>query len=67
MDEGVHLILVTHHLHELLPGMDRLVLMRQGRVAHDGPRAGLLREDVLSDVFGGEMRLVERDGVVYAV
>lgn len=67
MDEGVHLLLVTHHLHELLPGIDRLVLMRQGRVAGDGSRAELLREDVLSDVFGGPVQLVERNGVVYAV
>lgn len=67
MDAGVHLLLVTHHLHELLPGMQRVVLMRQGRVAYDGPRAGGLHEALLSDVFGGPMRLVERDGVTYAV
>jgi iron complex transport system ATP-binding protein len=67
MREGVHLLLVTHHLHELLPGMDRVVLMRQGRVSHDGARRDLLREDVLTEVFGGPVRLVEHDGVSYAV
>jgi iron complex transport system ATP-binding protein len=67
MEAGVHLLLVTHHLHELLPGMQRVVLMRQGRIAYDGPRAGGLGEALLSDVFGGPMRLVERDGVTYAV
>ncbi len=67
MDTGVHLLLVTHHLHEVLPGMQRVVLMRQGRIAYDGPRAGGLREALLSDVFGGPIRLVERDGVTYAV
>lgn len=66
MNEGVHLILVTHHLHELLPGMERVVLMRQGRVAHDGPRGDVLRNDVLSNVFGGAMHVVEHDGVLYA-
>lgn len=67
MDEGVRLLLVTHHLHEVLPGMQRIVLMRQGTVAADGARADLLRDDVLSEVFGGPIRLVERDGVTYAV
>jgi iron complex transport system ATP-binding protein len=67
MDDGVHLILVTHHLHELLPRMERVVLMRHGRVAHDGARTVVLRDDVLSDVFGGTMRLVEHDGVLYAL
>jgi iron complex transport system ATP-binding protein len=67
MSEGVHLILVTHHLHELLPGMERVILMREGRVAHDGARGDLLRDEVLSDVFGGPVRLVEHDGVAYAL
>ncbi len=65
--DGVHLLLVTHHLHELLPTMRRVVLMREGRIAFDGPRADALTEGRLSDVFGGRVAVVERDGVPYAV
>lgn len=67
MADGVHLLLVTHHIHELLPGMRRVVLMRQGRIAFDGPRDDALREPMLSEVFGGPIQLIERDGVTYAV
>jgi iron complex transport system ATP-binding protein len=67
MAAGVRLLLVTHHLHELLPGIDRVVLMRQGRIAFDGTREAALDARLLSDVFGGRIDLVERNGIVYAV
>lgn len=58
---GVTLILVTHHVDEILPEIDRLVMLRQGRVLHDGPRADLLTNSVLTDLFGRTMT-VERRG-----
>jgi iron complex transport system ATP-binding protein len=67
MAEGVHLLLVTHHLHELLPGIDRVVLMQGGRIAFDGVKADALQAARLSEVFGGPIDLVERDGITYAV
>jgi iron complex transport system ATP-binding protein len=58
---GVTLMLVTHHVDEILPEIDRLVMLRAGRKLHDGPRAGLLTGEVLSDLFGRSMS-TERQG-----
>ena len=58
---GVTLILVTHHVEEVLPEISRLVLLRGGRVLRDGARDALLTGEVLTEVFGREMR-VERRG-----
>ena len=58
---GVTLILVTHHVEEILPEIDRLVMLRQGQVLHDGPRAALLTDAALTDLFGRPMT-VERRG-----
>ncbi len=37
-DEGLSVILITHRLEEL-EGADRLVVLEQGRITHDGPPA----------------------------
>lgn len=58
---GVTLMLVTHHVDEILPEIARLVMLRGGRIAHDGPKDDLLTDGVLSDLFGRPMQ-VGRDG-----
>ena len=37
--EGTGLVLVTHHLGDILPEIERVILMREGRIVGDGPRA----------------------------
>ncbi len=49
--EGTGLVLVTHHLGDILPEIDRIILMRAGRIVGDGPRAELLTESRLSELF----------------
>ena len=36
---GITIIMVTHHLPDLIPEIGRAILLKQGRVFHDGPRA----------------------------
>jgi iron complex transport system ATP-binding protein len=38
MRAGKTLLLVTHHIHEIPPEIERVVLLNGGRVAADGPR-----------------------------
>ena len=60
--EGVTLVLVTHHIEEIIPEIGRVVLLRSGRVLADGPRAEVLTGDWLSQTFGGPVRVwQERD------
>ena len=49
---GVTLVLVTHHVEEVLPEIDHLVLLRDGRVLREGPKAELLTGPVLTELFG---------------
>ena len=49
---GVTLMLVTHHVEEILPEIDHLVLLRDAQVLNDGPKSELLTGPVLSDLFG---------------
>ena len=49
--EGTGIVLVTHHLPEIIPEIDRAVFLQDGRVAADGPRAELLTAERLSALF----------------
>ena len=63
---GSGLIMVTHQLADILPEIERVVLMREGRIVADGHRCELLTESVLSGLFGLPVTLTERDGFVHA-
>ncbi|HEX4029812.1 MAG TPA: ABC transporter ATP-binding protein [Terracidiphilus sp.] len=55
--EGTGLVLVTHHLGDILPEIERIILMRDGRIVGDGPREQLLTEDRLSELFHTPVRI----------
>jgi len=62
---GTTIILVTHHLPDIIPEIGRVVALKDGRVYRDGPTADVLTRDVLSDVFGITVD-VTRHGDAYA-
>ena len=55
--EGTGLVLVTHHLGDILPEIERVILMREGRIVGDGPREELLTETRLSELFCAPVRI----------
>jgi iron complex transport system ATP-binding protein len=55
--EGTGVVLVTHHLGDILPEIERVILMRDGRIIADGPRAELLTEARLSELFRAPVRI----------
>jgi iron complex transport system ATP-binding protein len=55
--EGTGLILVTHHLGDILPEIERIILMRSGRIVGDGPREEMLTAPRLSGLFNTPIRI----------
>jgi iron complex transport system ATP-binding protein len=55
--EGTGLVLVTHHLGDILPEIERVILMRGGRIVGDGTRGELLTEARLSELFNAPVRI----------
>ena len=53
------LLIVTHHLEEVVPAISHVVLMRAGRVFAEGSPEAVLRDDLLSQTFGAAV-LVEK-------
>jgi iron complex transport system ATP-binding protein len=64
--EGTTIILVTHHVDEIIPETRRVVLLREGRVAFEGAPEDALTASHLTDLFGAPM-VVERSGDYYHV
>ncbi|HVI56476.1 MAG TPA: ATP-binding cassette domain-containing protein [Luteibacter sp.] len=62
--EGTTLVLVTHHVEEIVPEIGHVVMLRDGRLFDHGPKQRLLADDRLSELFGWPME-VERDNGFY--
>jgi len=59
---GTSILLVTHHLPDIIPEIERVILMNEGRVHRDGRKAEIITPVLLGEVFRTEVRLLERDG-----
>jgi iron complex transport system ATP-binding protein len=59
---GLGILLVTHHVSEIVPEIERVILLRDGRVVADGPKARMLTEGRLESLFGVRVRVIRDDG-----
>src|SRR6516225_2491076 len=59
---GLGILLVTHHVPEILPEIERVVLLREGRILADGSKKEILTEENLSRLFAATVRLGQHDG-----
>jgi len=60
--QGTSIILVTHHLPDIIPEIDRVVLLADGRVLRDGPKRDVLTAAALGEAFGPGVEIEERGG-----
>lgn len=59
---GHTVILVTHHVHEIPPEVQRVVLLDQGRVVATGAKRDVLKDATLSKLFDTPIHLVDVNG-----
>ncbi len=64
---GVSLLLVTHHLPDIVPEMERVILLSDGRVIADGPKPATLTSDALTALYRLPVEVLERAGYYHAV
>ncbi len=63
---GVGIVLVTHHLDDIIPEIDRVILLRDGKVHANGAKQDVLTAETLSRMFGISVGVFERDGYYHA-
>jgi iron complex transport system ATP-binding protein len=64
--DGTTVILITHHVEEIIPEIDRVILLKNGRIAGAGSKPEMLNGASLSDVFDGPMKVEENGGYYFA-
>jgi iron complex transport system ATP-binding protein len=64
--QGTGIILVTHNLHDIIPEVSRVILMKDGRFVGDGTKAELLTDRQIGSLFDVPVQVREEDGYYYA-
>jgi iron complex transport system ATP-binding protein len=64
--QGTGILLITHHVSDIIPEIDRILLMKGGRIVADGPKPDLLTARRLSELFKTEVHLTQKDGFYHA-
>ena len=60
--EGRSVVLVTHYPEDIIPAIERVLLIKDSEVFADGPKAELLTSKHMSELFGVPLIVEERDG-----
>jgi len=64
---GISMLMVTHHLADIIPEMERVILIRDGRVFRDGAKPEVLTREALGALFGIPVEVLERDGYYHVL
>jgi len=63
VQSGTTLILVTHHIEEVIPEIERVVLLKNGQKAFDGSKNEILNSENLSAIYGHPVKLNGNNGL----
>ena len=59
-------MIVTHHLNEIPPEIERIIVLKDGAVAADGEKSTILTDELLSAVYETPVRVARLDGYYLA-
>jgi iron complex transport system ATP-binding protein len=58
----VGILLVTHHLEEIIPEIERVILLSGGKVLADGKKEEMLTDEMLSELFRAPVSVTRESG-----
>jgi iron complex transport system ATP-binding protein len=62
---GTGIILVTHNIHDIIPEISRVILMKDGRFVRDGKKTTILNDKEIGRLFGVAVNVREEGGYYY--
>jgi iron complex transport system ATP-binding protein len=65
--QGTGILLITHHVSDIIPEIDRILMLKDGRILADGSKTELLTAPRLSELFETEVQLYQRDSFYHAL
>lgn len=60
--KGQGIILCTHHVEEIIPEIDRVILLANGQITADGEKSALLTGEKLSELYAMALSVSYHDG-----
>lgn len=63
---GKSVILVTHNLQDVIPEIDRVILIKEGKVFRDGRKEEVLTDKNLSELFSLSVKVLKKEGYYQA-
>ena len=57
---GRSLLLVTHHIADVIPEIERVILIKNGRITADGKKSKTITSVQLSRLFGTKLKIIKR-------
>lgn len=64
---GIAIILVTHQISEIIPEIERVILLKEGKVVFDGIKKDALHQDMMSGIFSVPVQIYQKDGYYYSL
>jgi iron complex transport system ATP-binding protein len=62
MENGVGIIMITHDLEDIPAGVQRVIMMKDGRIFDDGPKDKILTSEKVSSLFSSDIKVTEENG-----
>ncbi len=56
------LVLVTHHIEEIMPVFSHALILKSGRIIGLGEKTSVLKSEILSHAFGAKIKLTRQQG-----
>lgn len=64
--EGTTIILITHHVEEVIPEVQRVIFIKKGRIAAEGPKNEMMTGPRLGELFDGQVVVENVGGYIHA-
>ncbi|MGD1819735.1 MAG: ABC transporter ATP-binding protein [Pleomorphochaeta sp.] len=66
INKGKTIVMITHELSQILPEINKIVLMKNGKIYKVGTKEELLNEQTLSDLYDQRVYVAKQDGIYSA-
>lgn len=63
---GTAILMVTHNLHDIIPEISRIILMKEGTFWKDGEKKEILTDENIGRLFAAPVHVKEENGWYYA-
>ena len=63
IDSGVAIVMITHELTDIPLKVNRVIMIRDGRIYADGKKEELLDDEHVSDLYGAPIKVESTDGI----